>query len=233
MDWLTFISSIISAIAWPLSVAGIVWLLRDEIREALPSIENAKVAGGVLELTFGSVLPTTKQDLEESIEHTEKKTASAEEEASGGAAGDKGQPPGFPTTDRPSSMNKRPEHHRSHSLTDADEQLRAKTRDDFLDTARVSPKAAVVEAWLLVELEIQRAAKRSGLNLSDDPSPEEIVKRLATWNLTMPRRVIEYINNLHYLRNQAIHTTDPLTEKSAIDYIDTAQLLIRYLRQAM
>ncbi|MNF27232.1 hypothetical protein D3C85_371880 [compost metagenome] len=54
MDWLTFISSVVSSLAWPGAVITIVFLLKTPLGNLLPTLRNLKYKD--LELDFGKEL---------------------------------------------------------------------------------------------------------------------------------------------------------------------------------
>jgi hypothetical protein len=248
MDWLEFTYSVIGSMSWPLAILGIIFLLLNEIKAALAKMEHARAGPEGFEVTFNNaLLQDTKQGLEE--------LGSSAGDASvpprpGPRPGDlPGEPAGAPYSpvepedelegDEGDDQGvlggsaPREETSREEHRLRADEQLRWKRKEEFYAMAREAPRAAIIETWLLVELEVRAAALRSGHDLSDNPPPELIVKRLEAWNLLLPSRVNTYVENLHVLRNQAVHLPEPPTEANAIDYIDTAMLLIHYLRQAI
>jgi hypothetical protein len=217
MNWIEFTSSVITALAWPLGIVIIVLLLRNKLTQILPHLEQVTAGPGGIDVRLREQLHRTQQALAEEAE---------ELDSSAGEGGSEGLPGKKPETPAESRAKPRGE-------TPSDKQLRGKSKEYFYAIARESPEAAIIEAWLLVELEVLAAARRSGINISDNPPPEVIVKRVEGWDLPTPRRVNTYIGNLHKIRNQVVHTTEPVTEATAIDYIDTVMQLTHYLRQAM
>jgi hypothetical protein len=51
MDWNTFISSIISALAWPIVVGVLIYYLRSELPSMVRRLKRASIAGGKLDFT--------------------------------------------------------------------------------------------------------------------------------------------------------------------------------------
>ena len=63
MDWLTFASKIIQALAWPVSIVIIIFLLRKQILELIPKI--TKLEAGPLKAEFSSDVKRALVDVEE------------------------------------------------------------------------------------------------------------------------------------------------------------------------
>ncbi len=51
MDWLTFLATIIQAVAWPVTIVAIAYLLRKELRALIPLLTKLKYKD--IELEFG------------------------------------------------------------------------------------------------------------------------------------------------------------------------------------
>lgn len=66
MDWLTFISELVKAIAWPVAALVIVLTFRNDIRDLLPKLRKAKLAGNELEFS-----ETSQEVIEEVSEQPE------------------------------------------------------------------------------------------------------------------------------------------------------------------
>ena len=62
MDTLTFVSKLIEALAWPLSLAFVAWLLRAEIRELLRLVKKLKA--GPVEAEFDREIHTLRAEAE-------------------------------------------------------------------------------------------------------------------------------------------------------------------------
>lgn len=52
---------LISAVAWPVTILLVAWLLRSEVRAAVGRIQEAKLPGGA-ELSFGTVKADTSME---------------------------------------------------------------------------------------------------------------------------------------------------------------------------
>lgn len=101
----------------------------------------------------------------------------------------------------------------------------------LLELASVSPRAAVVEAWLRVESAARRAIERRGVR-------PESGQALAGLQLTRTLRHAEILDNsaravldrLRMLRNQAVHAHDfAVGEESAREYVELSLALARRL----
>ncbi len=176
MDIYTFISNIISAIAWPLSVFLIVWVLRSPLYQLLPLIKKLKYKE--FELEFGEVLK--------------------EIEPSSGTSDAKIEEPINPTIQR------------------------------FLQLTEISPRAAIVEAWLHVEAALIECGIRNGVFTSND-LPKSSIEAA---NLMLSKEIIsssqaKYFKNLQLLRNKAVHNQEisDLGEKLTKEYVGKSLLL--------
>ncbi len=100
--------------------------------------------------------------------------------------------------------------------------------------AYISPRAAVLEAWLELEEAAVSAAKRRGLNLTsqEERSPIALGSALERSGI-LDHKQMEIYTRLRNLRNAAAHATDFSFEpQAAIDYSELASRLAEVLRQA-
>jgi hypothetical protein len=88
MDWLTFFSTNIKAVAWPITIIVVLVLLRTELRAAVSNLARRlqSFKGFGFETTFGEVLDQTEQALP--TPEVQQITASASFAGSGGLEGD-------------------------------------------------------------------------------------------------------------------------------------------------
>jgi hypothetical protein len=88
--------------------------------------------------------------------------------------------------------------------------------------ARVSPRAAIIEAWQLVDFAARDLINKRGLTIAAkvQESPLALGRLLAQHSLLEPVD-IDLFNQLRRLRNEAIHARnfDP-SEEAALNYID-------------
>lgn len=80
MDWLTFVSKVIEALAWPVAAVALVFLLRDEISKLAPFIK--KVKAGPLEAEFEREVKELKEIKEAAPERVKPAEAQAADTAS-------------------------------------------------------------------------------------------------------------------------------------------------------
>ncbi len=118
----------------------------------------------------------------------------------------------------------------SQGILNMDETLREK----WIELARVSPRAVVLEAWLQLEQAAIDALKRHDINLKsvEMHSPLILGQALEQAGIlagTMPA----VYHQLRNLRNAAAHASAfAFSPDSAIEYADLAARLIAYLRTA-
>jgi hypothetical protein len=100
--------------------------------------------------------------------------------------------------------------------------------DQLEAIAEVSPRAAVREAWLLVEHEVLRAAERLGIDTAQ-PLPR-LTLALAARD-AVGAVVHGMIVELRRLRNAAVHTAElALSPKEALEYVHLARRVAAALR---
>jgi hypothetical protein len=97
--------------------------------------------------------------------------------------------------------------------------------------ARVSPRAAVLDAWLQVESAALSAAHHlGGERFRDRTLSYQAVRHLEQLD-KLDRGVVSLLRELRGLRNEAAHAPDfALSEASALDYADAAERVASYLR---
>ena len=101
----------------------------------------------------------------------------------------------------------------------------------LLELASVSPRAAVVEAWLLVESAARRAIERRGMR----PEAERALSGPQLTRTLMHAEVLDnatraVFDRLRMLRNQAVHAQDfAVGEASAREYVELSLALARRL----
>jgi hypothetical protein len=186
MGILEFISSILSALAWPIAVIFIVIILRRPLRHLLLRLETLRGPG--VEATF-----------ERQIEEAKDEVASA-------VAG--------------SPQVQRSEESRQERLE----------VDDLLQLADVSPRAAILEAWLRVESALAEAAAKLDLPPNMRRGTLLFIETLERQGVMSPE-VGRAIRRLRNLRNVVVHTpTLDISRESIIDYVETAEFIVRSLR---
>lgn len=100
----------------------------------------------------------------------------------------------------------------------------------LLNLLEISPKAAVLEAWLQVEREALELLRRKQVALPPSITP------LRTLELLLQHKLLDkngqaLFNAIRKLRNRAVHENETeISEKAALDYISMASEMIKSLR---
>jgi len=116
-------------------------------------------------------------------------------------------------------------------------QLAAGTEEHFREIAKLSPLAAIVEAWIPVEKELFRLLEKTQLVAQSAPSawtsqsPVALIKRLQQAEI-IDLRTSTVINDLRRLRNAAAHGQgrETVTYDEAIRYKQMADNVVAALR---
>jgi uncharacterized protein YutE (UPF0331/DUF86 family) len=103
--------------------------------------------------------------------------------------------------------------------------------DDLLRLADVSPRAAILEAWLRVESALAEMAIRMDVSTDTRRSPLNLIGMLERYGAIAPE-VGSALRRLRNLSNVAVHTQDlDISKDTVVDYIDTANFILRSLRE--
>lgn len=107
-------------------------------------------------------------------------------------------------------------------------------RKRLTELANLSPRAAVVEAWLEVENAAKEASRRRGLNLKSTEVRSPLVLGSALEEAgILDGNMPGIFHQLRNLRNAAAHASEfAFTPETAIEYIDLALRLSNYLKKA-
>ena len=93
--------------------------------------------------------------------------------------------------------------------------------EQLMRIAEVSPRAAIVEAWTLIEMAASKKGLKEGVAIPR-MSPKMIVNYLMMSG-KMPKNSIDIIDQLRMLRNQAVHMPDfALNQNEAERYLELA-----------
>ena len=96
--------------------------------------------------------------------------------------------------------------------------------------AEVSPRSAVLEAWRSVEIASLNAAKKIFGPKYQNRSMTYRALREFEKNEKIDRNILGLIRDLRGLRNEAAHAPEfALNMKSALDYANAAQSVVKYL----
>ena len=185
MDTLTFITDLVSAIAWPAVAASVLFCVRKELPELVKSFRRLKIKD--FEAEFG-----------EAAEKVAFETNSA-------------VPPPKPDAKI-----------RGESERDVEAQLN--------DIAGISPRAAILEAWLRVETAAVALIQKSGATpVGQTPGPLRLRQALEEAGVLKPSQLKAY-HSLHRLRNEAVHVPEARFSPTAVaNYIKAALAMAAYL----
>nr|VFJ45418.1 MAG: hypothetical protein BECKDK2373C_GA0170839_101112 [Candidatus Kentron sp. DK] len=180
MTWLEFISSLISALVWPVAVLAIALVLREPLKGLVPLLHRMKYKD--FEMEFGRRLAEVREE------------AGVENEISTEAA---------PTP----------------------EEIR------IIELAKVSPRAAVTEAWRWVELASLDAAKLlPGEHFQNKTLTFQAIRKLEQ-SERIDRGAVLLLRDLRGLRNDAVHSPEfAVSSKAALEYAQMARQLVGYLQ---
>jgi hypothetical protein len=200
VNWREFVAQIIESIAWPVAVIILVLLFRHRIGELLHDLRGRM--RDLREISgpagIGAKFAAGVDEVKEDIE--EGLAASPSSPAIDGSS-----PPG----EEPSQHVDRWDYERMRKL------------------AVVSPRGAVLEAFLVLEETLFEAARSRGLDLRADRRSARHALRV----LQLPPRLENPIQRLIELRNDAVHVQDfQLTPEAVIDYIGAVQDVVANLR---
>lgn len=185
MDWLTFISKVIEAIAWPSVVVAVLLYLRKELPSIVKSLRKLKFKD--MELEFG-------------------------EAAIALAAETKRVVPAAKT---------------GITIQGQDEETVVARLSTI---AELSPRAAILEAWLLVEGAAADLLRNQRVTtLSANPGPMRIREGLRRAEVLTPPQEAAF-ERLRRLRNEAVHAPDAeFTGAAVAGYIQSAVAMAVYL----
>ena len=115
-------------------------------------------------------------------------------------------------------------------------QLSGQSQDELIDrlisVSELSPRSAILEAWLVVEAAAVDVAKKKGIsNFKSHPGPMRLRDYLVKGDL-LNKDQQEIFEQLRFLRNEAVHVADAeFTKKAVDDYITSALQMAGYLEQ--
>ena len=107
------------------------------------------------------------------------------------------------------------------------------TYDRLSQVAEISPRAAVTEAWLIVEASTTAAARAQGIEVIRARTGREVISNLEQ-NMKLQKGTIELYDNLRRMRNNAAHSLEfEINRKDAMRYIDIALSLAHRLHMSV
>jgi hypothetical protein len=190
MDWMDFIASLVSSLAWPVAIAlGVFWL-RTPLRRALDGLRLRKLGVGPVAAEFGEAVHEAEEAAEE-----------------------------LPTPE-PS----------------VDDQALSTELAPVISTA---PRAAVIEAWVAVQRELEALAEQAGI--ARPPATRRWAPKLLVNQLRGPGVIddalVSVLLELQEARNVAAHGGPATVERiDVVDYVKLAGRVrteLRMRRQAM
>jgi len=102
--------------------------------------------------------------------------------------------------------------------------------DRLLQVAEISPRAAVTEAWMIIETATTEAAKAQGIKTIRAITGREVILELAK-KARLEGGTIELYDYLRRMRNNAAHSLEfEISYEDVIRYIDLALSLAHRLR---
>lgn len=107
------------------------------------------------------------------------------------------------------------------------------TKDRLIELAKISPRSAILEAWLLVEdASIKKITeKKIKISSSDKRSPLKLEQTLSKNNILDDQK-LQIFNKLRNLRNASAHAVElSLDAHDAIEYVDAAIRLASLLNE--
>lgn len=101
-----------------------------------------------------------------------------------------------------------------------EEELQPERASSLYRLAETSPRAAIIEAWLLVEDALREVAMRLGLDVPSRAPAIQVLGMLERRRLA-PQKLLSISDELRYLRNIAVHESDfDIGTDKVINYIN-------------
>jgi hypothetical protein len=183
MDWLQFFASLITSLAWPVTLLAAVFMLRSNIGALFPYIERLKYKD--FEVEF-------RKALEETAEKSRTALHGIEMEAVGIAP-----------------------------------------RDRLYSLAEISPRSAILEAWLQVETVAAEVllARDPSFSTKTAMAPLRLGEALNRKEIINGAQ-LEIFHRLRDLRNKAVHVGDAVFKPDEVaEYISLATALTSQIRR--
>lgn len=203
LDWLTFISTLIQALVWPVIVLVLVLLLRQPLRDLIPLLRKLKYKD--VEMEFAREIAELKlESLDEALRFSVPAPAAESPSVTPGAD-DAGLAVG----------------------------MRGSRRDELLRMVSFSKRVAIMEAWLeleaaAVELASSFWLQSPGDAFRNDPKLAEYLLKCKV----IDEKQYDTFKKLRDLRNMAAHATElNLSENDAASYVELAFDLATHLRR--
>jgi hypothetical protein len=204
VNWLEFISSMTAALAWPLIIAIVLLSYRKAITKILPDLRRLKAGPTGLEMEWERKLEEVREELEsaEAIESVTPKDAGSQ-------------------LDKPSAT------HPPGTESDIKNFL-----GEIEDLAKVSPSAAVLEAYRRLEAVLRRAVgeRHPEYSLRDLSNGPRLIK-IAMDDGLIREQEYSALQELRMMRNSLAHgaETQSIDYGQAMEYARLVDWLIVYI----
>jgi len=218
MDWLTFISNMTAALAWPLVIAAIAFFYRKEIRHLLAGFRRLKVGpleAEMFELKVREIRQSALSLPERAERELDTHDESRKEATIRNAKSPPHVPAGEPTAS--SALEARP----SAASRDIEDEL-LRTVEDAKQHGTEGP--AIRSTWNLVEDALRSFAERQGSN-----PKASVVTMLLDLKQRGALTLEEYhlLRELYELRNTAAGTTLMFSHEVLLNYVVAASEILR------
>lgn len=212
MSGLEFVSSMTDSLAWPLSAVLIASLFRVQIRKLIDRIKDLEF-GGAKATLVPDLLDEAEATAETLPELAPRPVAEQQtEEATPSSA-----PPDSATMDE---TQRELWLRHSGALELAVAALAGQPYDQdkqFNDLLRISPNAAVLDAWHNIERQIRGLAAQYGVDPRRSVGVTHALDELARQEV-VPLETSALVKELRYIRNKAAHSEDVRVEDAARFY---------------
>jgi hypothetical protein len=183
------INDLFASLAWPVVVLAIVFVLRKEIRQLVPSLR--RLTAGPIEAEFGEGLAHARELIEGQVVQNAELAPEL---------GDEGEPKGESRT--------------SDDLSPSSEGGLA----NVAEASAVAPRSVILEAWLELEASAALLLRSSGISQTDGRIRTTDLQRLEKMGIIGPADV-ELFEALRLLRNRAAHKRDlDVGAEDAVEY---------------
>lgn len=216
MDWLTFFSKAIDALAWPVVVGFVLYSIKDQLIALVPSLKSLEA--GPLKAEFAEQAVKVEAKVEEinddfnkklgeagATESIEKATTSVTVEALGLEGNDT-----------------------AHEALFSWNSMKTKNAG--------RPSALVLESWRDLEFVVRRLASLKGFNRQPDAETVTLDKRInyLEANRVLDGRTASAIYDLRTMRDVIAHTDgfEP-SETAALSFVNSVRRIMRPIRVAI
>jgi hypothetical protein len=227
MDWMTFVSKMTDALAWPVAAIFIFWTLRGKVGDLIPALKRLKA--GPLEAEFSN---EAKRLVVEAKEAAPVNLPPLPPPAS---------PPADPSPIIANPVEPRPPAPSGESLTRSGMEaivITDSSQDHAKDhvaglrmlMAEVAPVELIIETWGRVELELLAFGRDTGVvPVAPALTNAAVYKRVMDSGYLSPE-LSEVIRGLKRLRDKAVHDGFTPAGSATLNYVEGAELAVKSLR---